>query len=318
MMRLALLLSLALGVAALPAQELTGPEPGVFLYRYNEGSSAYERNYYPTQQEAMNVLAPDHARALAAAQDLNAQLQGTLTENTLITTAQWMIFCEQWHMWQGWIMQEYGDVYAKWPGGGGARFAAVPGTPLRWEAAPEPEPGTQTGTADYARAGGGREEGPGGDPFGEMGGQMATAQQVEEEEPVEEAAITLANFAPMPVEQQQLSIDVLGQVITEIVQETAEEKYQVLTAILDDLEENTEMRERREAYVAARQRDITDLREIILSRQAAEELVIDDTLYLFSPQPLERLPDNTVNIPTPNLTPYDIFDDQGSVRSTTR
>jgi hypothetical protein len=88
--------------------------------------------------------------------------------------------------------------------------------------------------------------------------------------------------------------------------------------MLDEVEESTEMRARRQAYVAARQRDITDLREIILSRQAAEELMIDNTLYLFSHQPLERLPDNAVNIPTPNLTPYDIFDDEGNVRSTTR
>jgi hypothetical protein len=324
-MRLALLFSLALslGLTALPAQELTGPEPGVFLYSYNQGSSSYERKYYTTQQEAINVLAPDVARALAAAQNLNAQLQGNLTENTLNTTAQWMVFCEQWHMWQGWIIQEYelGDVFANWPGTGGATFAAVPGTPLRWEAEPEPEPETQSGgTAGYASAPGGRggpsaafeEEGRGG------GRDAGFAVQAQQEEAVPEAALTLANFAPQTVEQRQLAIDVLGEVIAEIVQDIAEEKYQVLWAIIDDLEENTEMRERRAAYVAARQRDITDLREIILSRQSAEELVIDDTLYLFSHQPLERLPDDAVNIPTPNLTPYDIFDDQGNVRSVTR
>jgi hypothetical protein len=323
MTRLALLFSLALSLSltALPAQELTGPEPGVFLYSYNEGSGLYERKYYNTQQEALTVLAPDLARALAAAQDLNAQLQGNLTENTLNTTAQWMVFCEQWHMWQGWIIQEYelGDVFANWPGTGGATFAAVPGTRLRWEAEPETE--QTSGATGYASAAPGGRGGPASDPFGGEGGgrEMAPAQQQQEpqEEEVEEAAITLRIFAGMPVDQQQLAIDVLGEVIAEIVQDIADEKYLVLWAQLDETEENTEMRARRQAYVAARQRDITDLREIILSRQAAEELVIDDRLYLFSHQPLERLPENAVNVPTPNLTPYDIFDEEGNLRSAT-
>jgi hypothetical protein len=74
------------------------------------------------------------------------------------------------------------------------------------------------------------------------------------------------------------------------------------------------MRNRRAAYIGMRQREITDLAEIILNRRSATELEIGGTLYLFSDKPLSRIPDGAVNIDTPNLTPYDIFNSAGAVR----
>jgi RNA polymerase sigma-70 factor, ECF subfamily len=312
--------------------EFVGPEPGAFLYRLREGSDEVRRVYYPTQQAAIAALQPDMDRALMAARDLNAQIQGNLTENTLQTTAEWMLFAEQWHLWQDWVIEEYGfeEMPADWP-----RFAAVPGTTLRWETPPAPPPtaarrtatrGTPSfatasrGAPPVAMAGGGgggfAAYAPAGAARGAGGAAPAAAAPPVDTRP--EPVLTLASLANLSggEEERERATEAVREVVREMVQDRAEQQHSVLFALLDEAEEARQNQERRQAAIAAAQREINDLGPRALEMQAADTLVIDDTLYVFSDHPLQDVPEGAVNIPTPNLTPYDIFEEDGAVRST--
>ncbi|MBN1477116.1 sigma-70 family RNA polymerase sigma factor, partial [Candidatus Sumerlaeota bacterium] len=309
--------------------ELLGPEPGVFIYRLREDTDGVRRIYCPTQQAAVEALQPDMELALTAARELNAQIQGNLTENTLQTTAEWMIFAEQWHLWQDWVLAEYGfdEMPSNWP-----RFEAVPGTTLRWETPPEPTP-TATprmagrGTPAFAMAGPGapgvamaRGEGDGMASYASAGGGrvaagMAPAAPADTRpEPVLTLA-SLANVAGGDGERQ-LATEAVGEAVRGMVQDRTALQHAVLSALLEQAEEARQDQERRQAAIAAGQREINDLGPRTLEIQAADTLMIDGTLYVFSDHPLEDLPEGAVNISTPNLTPYDIFEEDGAVRST--
>ena len=132
-----------------------------------------------------------------------------------------------------------------------------------------------------------------------------------------EPAITLRIFAGLPggSDGQRLAIQAVHEAFREFIQGAAEERHAVLTAILDELDEAGRERERRRAAASTLQREIIALGDRELESQAAERLVIDDTLWVFSDQPLSDLHEGAVNVPTPHLTPYDIFDEEGNLRS---
>lgn len=311
-------LALALGLLSLlvpplvPAQQtVQGPEPGVFIYGYDEATSLFSRTYHATQQEAQTVLAPRWAAAEAVAAQLNQQVQANVNTRAV---AEWMVFCEQWHYWQEWVKQEYEleEAFDSWLGGqGSATFAALPGTTLWWQRGAAPALGAAA--PGPAAQGLSREQLELSGVGGEFGGVAAPVDQGPA--PPEEAAITLETFLQIPVGQRQQGMQTLHGVVSDIVQALAEEKYETLYAILGEVEESQESRARRAAYLATRQRDITDLREIILNEENATRVTFDDTTYLFSEQPLNRIPPGAINITTPNLTPYDLFNSDGSARS---
>ncbi len=306
------LILLALTLVAIPAlaQEIEGPEPGVFLYDHDSVTEEYTRTYYPTQQEAIQFLQPRLSAASAVAASLNVQTNNSINEDT---TAAWMIFFEQWELWQGWVIQEYNleDL-------GEVTFATVPGTPLRWEISSAPE-GTDAAGVPALGATGNY-----GYP-GEYGGQFeasyaggygaSTMQQTAVAPTGPGATVTMASFLLGDETQQREAILSVGEWVTTQVTEQNQEHCEILTAILDEVEQSGLHREHRAAYVASRQRDITNLREIILNQQGAIEMEIGGTLYLFSDQPLSRTPDGAVNITTPNLTPFDILRDDGTLHT---
>ena len=49
-------------------------------------------------------------------------------------------------------------------------------------------------------------------------------------------------------------------------------------------------------------------------KEEGQELNIDGTVYLLSDEPMERVPRNTVNLVTENLTPYDLLNADGTLK----
>jgi hypothetical protein len=320
------LVVLGLLVGSLPAQEPA--EPGVFVYEYDEVNDTYLRSYYATQAEAQEALRPSRELALTAVTNLKAQIGSSASVNTE-AAAEWLVFCEQWHFYQRWLAEEYdlGDQYLEDNAAEIARlrFAAVPGAQLRFEQAGDAEQAVADAAAGLGGRGGGAALGFEGDPAAEFaaleggfaGGGGAQAQPAPPEEA--QAAITLENFAysgGVPSDEQwKLTILTLIQEgIQALIADNAQQHYDDLAAILDTIDIEQERRQRREAAIAARQRDIHNLREIILDREAATEVEIEGRTYLFSQEPLRRQPENIINIPTPNLTPYDMFNSDGTPR----
>jgi hypothetical protein len=308
-----LLLSLTLAVPVLRAQEVQGPEPGVFVYAYDEATKKFTRTYCSTQQAAEAALEPRLQAARVASANLNAAVQSNVNNDTV---AQWLVFFEQWSLWQEWVKQEYGlkDL-------GDVTFAAVPGTQLRWEKAAEEAAGPPRRNQQGA-VGRGAQSAKEGNPevLGiEGGAEFAGAQTQQAQTPAEPEgpapSLTIATFLPTPPESQPAAIAVVQSETSGMVQEAAQKKYEVLTAVLDEVDEEEAMRQRREAYRATVQRDITDWRDIILNRESATELDVNGRMYLFSEQPLNRIPEEAINITTPNLTPFDIFNADGTIRA---
>lgn len=293
------------------AQEMQGPEPIVFVYSYDESSGKFLRTPYQSRQQALNALQGRRQEAVAAAAALNAQVQSNVNVETV---ADWLIYFEQWHLWQEWVKQEYdlSDL-------GELTFEAVPGTPLSWEETPEAEAALQQSRQQFAGAGGaasfsGREEA---ELVGAEGGGAVIfqaspqGQEVAGEPPPN---FTIQTFMSQDAAGQELSIATIGQMIQAQVQDRARKRYEVLGAVLDEIEESERMRERREALFATYTDEINALRDIILNRQAATEVNVEGRTYLFSEQPLNRVPPGAINITTPNLTPHDIFNPDGTPR----
>jgi hypothetical protein len=128
------------------------------------------------------------------------------------------------------------------------------------------------------------------------------------------ASVTIRTFMPQQPADREATIETIQTDVETQVSEGALEQYDVLARILERINENADQRERRGALLALRQREITDLSEIILNRRSATEIDIDGRLFLFSDRPLRRIPEGAVSVDTPNLTPFDIFDMEGTVR----
>lgn len=307
--------ALTLVAVSLAAQTIQGPEPGAFLYSYDTDKQEYMRTYYNTLQDAQTALEIRRNQALANATALNQAAQSNVNPDAV---ADWLIFFEQWHLWQGWVQQEYGIENL-----GDSLFEAVPGAPQGWlgsEAGGEAQANNQRrgpaaggyynqrDTSDDPALG--SAEGP-----YAGGGGFAPNNQNQPEEPTgPEPGVTIATFMGLSAADRDAAILDIRAQIEKDVQNMVQEDYSLLSALLDNIELSQDRRERREVYTQLQQREITDLCEIILNRQAAEEIQVGDTLYLFSEQPLTRAPANSVNIPTNNLTPYDIFNEDGTVR----
>lgn len=310
------IVSMALILTASPAQEILSTEPGVFLYEYNEKTGKVERNYY-SQQDAKNRLEQDKQRVLNIfAQMAPQQGQSSIDPEAV---AQWIVFFDQWTLYQQWLKQTYNLQKLD------KVFVAVPGvTPKFAKTTQKGPPRRKAGRAGEAEQLQQRVRttafGPGGYPTPGMpegalpaGAPSTGSTQAAAAPP---GAETIASFVARTQEDRQATILAHQQAHLKQVNKDEEERYQKLMALLDKIEAFEEAKQERKALLAMRHRDITDLQEIISNRMNATELNIDGKTYLFSQQPLSKIPEGAINITTPNLTPYDILNPDGTVKKT--
>jgi hypothetical protein len=102
----------------------------------------------------------------------------------------------------------------------------------------------------------------------------------------------------------------------------AEEETKALTQKAIDLVTRLEERKNRRITYWDWRRDQQDLfleyAERWLRQSEGLEINIDGNIYLISSQPIERAPRNVVPIVTSKLTPYDIFNDDGTLKRSPR
>jgi hypothetical protein len=98
-------------------------------------------------------------------------------------------------------------------------------------------------------------------------------------------------------------------------QEVVEEYYTNFVSLLGRIEERVWQREVYRGWVERNKVKLQEFAGEWLRRHTGEEIEIEGKVYLVSPKPLKQVPEGKVNIVTTNLTPYDIINNDGSLKT---
>ena len=97
--------------------------------------------------------------------------------------------------------------------------------------------------------------------------------------------------------------------------EIDEEKHEETLAYQQRLVNRANLREAYNAWLEEQKGLVLEFAGQWLKKMRGEEVTIDGNLYLISSEPLRRVPRNAVNIVTNKLTPYDIVNEDGTLKS---
>ncbi len=97
--------------------------------------------------------------------------------------------------------------------------------------------------------------------------------------------------------------------------EIDEEKHDETLAYQQRLVNRANLREAYNAWLEGQKELVLEFSRQWLKKMRGEEVTIDGNLYLISSEPLRRVPRNAVNIITKKLTPYDIVNEDGTLKS---
>jgi len=97
--------------------------------------------------------------------------------------------------------------------------------------------------------------------------------------------------------------------------EIDEEKHEEVLTYQQRLVNRANLREAYNAWLEEQKELVLEFAGQWLKKMRGEEVTIDGNLYLISSEPLRRVPRNAVNIVTNKLTPYDIVNEDGTLKS---
>lgn len=97
--------------------------------------------------------------------------------------------------------------------------------------------------------------------------------------------------------------------------EVEEEKHDEDLAYQQRLVNRANSREAYDTWLEGQKELVQEFAQHWLKKMSGEEVTIDGNLYLISSEPLRRVPRNAVNIVTNKLTPYDIVNEDGTLKS---
>ncbi|MCX7767062.1 MAG: hypothetical protein N2246_10205 [Candidatus Sumerlaeia bacterium] len=94
------------------------------------------------------------------------------------------------------------------------------------------------------------------------------------------------------------------------------EKYSTeITALLSRIEDRIWQRESYRDWVSRNREKLQEFANEWLRRYTGEEIEMEGKVYLISPQPLKHIPPDRINIVTSNLTPYDLLNEDGTLKN---
>lgn len=97
--------------------------------------------------------------------------------------------------------------------------------------------------------------------------------------------------------------------------EVDEETHEETLAYQQRLVNRANLREAYNAWLEGQKELVLEFSGQWLKKMRGEEVTIDGNLYLISSEPLRRVPRDAVNIITNKLTPYDIVNEDGTLKS---
>ena len=97
--------------------------------------------------------------------------------------------------------------------------------------------------------------------------------------------------------------------------EIDEDKHEEILAYQQRLVNRANLREAYNDWLEGQKELVLEFSGQWLKKMRGEEVTIDGNLYLISSEPLRRVPRNAVNIVTNKLTPYDIVNEDGTLKS---
>lgn len=91
--------------------------------------------------------------------------------------------------------------------------------------------------------------------------------------------------------------------------------YNEVISLLGRIEDRIWQRESYRSWVERNKAKLQEFANEWLRREAGEEIEIEGKVYLVSPKPLKQVPPGKLNIVTTHLTPYDILNEDGTLKA---
>ena len=140
-------------------------------------------------------------------------------------------------------------------------------------------------------------------------------KQVLNDEPLDKSVQDLDFNLPTTLDEQMQQI---SQSYEQQARQASIDMFTKYINLLGRIEERIWQREVYRAWIERNKMKLNEFAYEWLRRMTGEELEIEGRVYLVSPKPLKNIPAGKVNIVTTNLTPYDLLNEDGSLKSQNR
>jgi len=137
-------------------------------------------------------------------------------------------------------------------------------------------------------------------------------QRILKDEPLDVSVKDIVFTDPNTLDQQ---LEQIYKSHVEQVNRMVRKYYNNVISLLGRIEDRIWQRESYRNWVERNKVKLHEFAKEWLRREAGEEIEIEGRVYLVSPKPLKQVPPGKLNIVTTHLTPYDILNEDGTLKT---